>query len=300
MMKRNQIITALFSVLLLTAGSLKAQDSVSAPRDYKGEVAVSMYGPAAAGMPFSGDIDWKSKRGYSLGFGADYTHWFNQNIGLAAGLKITYLTTTQESGAFNEEVGGTLPVTGLGNQQVVVNASATQASETKTMTFVEIPVRLALEKNDFYCNLGASLAIALTNYSQYSYSTDGYALEQVTSMGITMPAPVPLSLNDNKSGNIFQSTDLAWPVYVLVGGELGYRFRLDEQNAISLGLFGRYGLLQSKPDGDDQSFTLQNDRIGVNMPSATTHVDKMGYYEIGLRIAYHYGVVEKKVLPPQK
>ena len=289
-MNKKQTIIAALAAMLLISGGLRAQDTVANGRAYRGEVAVSVYGPAVAGMPFSGDLDWKMKSGYSLGFGADYTHWFTDNIGLAAGLKLTYLTNSQDAPAFSEEVRGTLPVAGLGNQDVVVVASATKVSETRTMSFLEIPVRLALEKNDFYFNLGASVSVALTSHSDYAYSTDGYAVTQVPGMGITMPAPVPVSLEDNKEGNLFQNSDISWPFYVMVGGELGYRFRMDDQNAVSLGLFGRYGLLKSSPDGDAQSFNLANDKIGVVQPSATTHVDNMGYYAIGLRIAYHYGV----------
>ncbi|MBR1517443.1 MAG: hypothetical protein IJ620_04800 [Bacteroidales bacterium] len=278
------------AAVLLSVGSLHAQSAETKGRNYRGELSVSVYGPAVAEMPFDGDIDWESKLGYSFGFGADYTYWFNKNIGLMAGLKIAYLTTNQESGSFDEDVRGILPVTGLGNQQVVVNVSATQSSETKAMTFAQIPVRIALKLSDFYCNVGASLSVAVTNYSEYGYSTNSYALEQVASMGVTMPTPVPLTLKDSKTGNIFQNRDLTWPVYILVGGELGYRFRFDDQNAVSLGIFGRYGGLNSKPEGGDQSFRLENGQISVNQPSATTHVDKMGYYEIGLRIAYHYGL----------
>ena len=44
-------------------------------------------------------------------------------------------------------------------------------------------------------------------------------------------------------------------------------------------------------DGKYYNFsTLTNGNITAIQPSTTTIVDKMGYYEIGLRIAYHYGI----------
>lgn len=292
-MHKKQTIISLIAVMLLAAGSLKAQDSVSVTpttRDYRGEITGSVYGPAAAGLPFSGDIDWKVTTGYSMGFGADYTHWFSKNIGIAAGLKITYLTGTQKSSAFTDDITGTLPVAGIGDQSVVVKASATEASELRTMTFIEIPVRLALEYNNIYCNLGVSLSLGVTSFSNYTFEGNSNALSEVTSMGIAMNPTMPLSVDNTTRGSVFGNGDLPFPVMGLIGGELGYRFCLDERNAISLGLFGRYGLLRYNPDGDGQAFRLANNKIEALQPSASSHVDKVGYYELGLRIAYHYGV----------
>ena len=305
-MNKKKMIMASLAVALLSMGSLRAQNNSSAntmaPTEvYFQEVAVSLYGPGAAAVPFKGgDADWNSKMGYAIGLGGDYTYWFSRNVGIVAGLKLTYMTSSNECSNYSADFSGALSLTNNGSALgLPVNTIADLkgqvgfVNETRTMSFLEIPVRLALTKNDFYLNLGLSMNVALTNYAEYTYDDPVYLIKGLPTMGITLPN-VPVRLNDMRSNKLFQNNDSDWPFFVMVSAEAGYKFRLDSRNAISLGLYGRYAFLQNTPDGELQPFNLSNVKVSCAQPSATSMVEKIGYYEFGLRIAYHYGVGKPK------
>ena len=279
-------IAVLLTAILIVAMPLNAQNSTCIKP--QGEIAVSVYGPAMASLPFVSDFEWNDNHGYSMGFGADYTHWYNRHFGLTAGFKITYLTHSQTSGVINENFNGTMPMTGLGATSVVMRGTANTVNETQTMTFAEIPLRLSFEAYNAYFNIGAALSVALTDYSDFSYSGNGYAITGLPDMGVTLSNAVPISLNGRTRSSNFPS-ELSRTIYGLACAELGYKFRFDNRNAVSLGVFGRYAFLPAKTE-NNKTFNLTNGNITAIQPSTTTIVDKMGYYEIGLRIAYHYGI----------
>ncbi|MBQ4376079.1 MAG: hypothetical protein II793_00100, partial [Bacteroidales bacterium] len=229
-------IALLLTAILLAAVPLKAQNSTTCLKP-KGEIAVSVYGPAMASLPFKSDFEWNDNRGYSMGFGADYTHWYNRHFGLTAGFKITYLTHSQTSGIINENFNGTMPMTGLGATSVVMRGTANTVNETQTMTFAEIPVRLSFEAGNAYLNLGAALSVALTDYSDFAYNGTGYAVTELPDMGVSLPVEVPVQLNGRTRNSNFPS-ELSRTVYGLLSAELGYKFRFDHRNAVSLGIFG--------------------------------------------------------------
>lgn len=306
-MNKKQIILTTVVVALLGVGSLMAQNTSSAntmaPEEvtYQ-DVVVSVYAPGVAAMPFKGgDADWTTKIGYAVGLGADYTYWFSRHVGFSAGLKLTYMTNTQKCENFSTDFSGPLSVTTSGsavntpsNTLVDLRGRATNVSELRTMTFAEIPVRLSFANDDFYGNIGVAVDVAVTNYSSFSYEGTSYQITGLPTMGISLPN-VPVSLEDTKTGSNLQSTDAGWPFYVLLAAEAGYKFKLDDHNTISLGLYGRYAVVDSKPNGELNAFNLNsNRRVYVAQPSATPMVEKIGYYEFGLRIAYHYGIGSTK------
>ena len=302
-MNTKHFIIGAMALVVLGVGSrtLQAQNALAPEELPLNEVTVAFY-PGAAATPFKGgDADWNSKFNYAVGFGGDYTYWFNKTIGVSAGLKLTYMSNTQESEKFSTVFEGTLPVAGIagGNTGVRLRSTTETVSETRTMSLVEIPIRLSLNFNDIYANIGVSLATAITNYGSHSYGETDYVMTELTTAGVMLP-DVPVQLPDSRVGSTFQSEDISWPFHVMLAAEAGYRFRMDDRNAISLGLYGRYALTQNSPDGKNQPMTLSRNRVSTAQPSTTALVEKIGYTEFGLRIAYHYGVGEKKVVSPQE
>lgn len=287
-MRLTTKISFLLATLLVTATTLTAQNAMAPNHRPDGEIAVSVYGPAMASLPFRSDFEWNDNRGYSMGFGADYTRWLNTYIGLSAGFKITYLTHNQTSGVIHENFAGTIPMNGNSTTSVLMQGTSTNVTETQTMTFAEIPLRISFEAYNAYLNIGAALSVALTDYSDFSYGGNGYAITGLPDMGVTLPNAVPVALKGRTRSSNFPSK-LSRTIYGLACAELGYKFRFDNRNAVSLGVFGRYAFLPANTE-NNKTFTLTNGNIIAIQPSTTTIVDKMGYYEIGLRIAYHYGI----------
>lgn len=293
-MNKKKIVICTLAALLLGAGSLKAQNKMAPKEMIPHEISISFLCPGTMATPFTGSlVDWSSKPKYAIGFGADYTYWFNPHIGIMAGFKFNYVNNTQEGGEFQADFNGTLTVNGVGFTHADVHAVTTGVSESHTMFLAEAPVRLALSLGGAYLNLGVSIATAITDYGYYAYDQTTYTVSELTDMGVTLP-DVPVTLKENLEGETFQTEDARWPFYVLLAGELGYKFRMDMRNAISLSLYGRYALNQNNPDGHNAPYRLHRDNIYVTQPSTTSMVEKIGYYECGLRIVYHYGAGKKK------
>lgn len=294
------VVAGTLTAMILAFGghAMQAQNKMAPIEMPFNEVSVSVYGPSVASVPFAdGTAKWNDKLGYALGIGADYTYWFGRHVGIAAGLKVSYMNTRQRSEAFATDFTGTLPISTLGRTGVSLHGTAASISEMQTITFVEVPVRLALTFKKIYLNLGISAATEITNFSTFGYDAPAYNITDLTEMGIHS-LNVPVKLTDNKNGVTFQNTDAGWPFFVLLSFEGGYKFCFDKRNALSLGLYGRYALTQSEAKGDKQPFTLANDRVSTALPSATDMVKSLGYYEFGLRITYHYGVGQKRTVMP--
>ena len=89
-MKKTSIILGLiiFNFQFSIFNSLSAQES-ELPRH---EVSVNFQGLGFGSMPFSGDQDWNDHAGLSLGFGMNYTYWFNNHVGFRTGLRLNSLS----------------------------------------------------------------------------------------------------------------------------------------------------------------------------------------------------------------
>ena len=290
-MKKKHIIVTALTALLFSTGGIQAQERTDMPA-YRDELGVSIYGLSLASMPFEGNVQWKDKMGMALGLGADYTRWFNANMGLTAGLKLSILEHNQEVGPVDMTFQGTHNIVGIGETSVTMLAENTSIREGQTWAFIEIPVRFSLKHDNLYCNLGLSLSFAAAHSTNYAYECESYNITGVPALGISS-APVPVEL-EGRTYSHTQRSKLKNPVYCMLSAEAGYLFRYDDRNAVSLGLYGRYGLNKCKTDAADESLVMNNGQISVVQPSLSGIVDKMGYYEIGLRITYHYGLVKKK------
>lgn len=293
-MNKRQIMICAVSALMLAFGGqrLQAQENAEGTA-CRGELGVSLYAPSVASMPFTGHSDWETKTGSSFGFGADYTHWFNEHVGLTGGLRFTMLINKQRLETANMAFQGVHNVVGFGVTGVKMLAQGVTIQEEQTLSFLEIPVQVSLTKNNWYLNLGASLALGLSAASNYDYDIEAYNITAVPALGIALPAPVPATLDNHREGET-GSGKLKRPVYGLLNAEVGYRFNFDDQNAVTLGLYGRYGINKCKLEEDNDPITLDKNKVNVQAPALTSLVEKVGYYEVGLRITYHYGFNKKK------
>lgn len=292
-MNKKQTMICALAALLLSAGSLRAQDNGNSPA-YRGELGVSIYMPTLASMPFEGSLEWKDKLGVSYGIGADYTYWFNQFLGLSGGLRYTLIEHNQEVAVPQMKFNGTHTITAFGLTDVTMLAKDININEEHTVNMLEIPLMINLKKNNAYLNLGVSLAFALSHNANYGYKVASFSITDVPAMGITLPAPVPVTLDGNIEEVHSEPTSLDKIFLCELGAEVGYLFRYNDRNAVSVGLFGRYGLNKLESTSTDNPYILANGHIAALQPSTTNMIDNMGYYEVGLRITYHYGLGKKK------
>ena len=286
------------AMALLGTSAVQAQEK-ELPRH---EVSVNFQGLGFGSMPFSGDKDWDNHAGLSLGFGMNYTYWFNDHVGFRTGLRLNSLTHSQSLDNLNIPFNATMSLSSLGlpggsgNTNVSLLGTATAIDEQMQYTFVELPLQLALRCDNLFLHVGVSLAKAVKATASYSYEEPDCSITALPDLGITMPSPVPVTLGGEKE-RVAKNRDIAKPFYCLLDAEVGYTFHVHEATSLSVGLFGRLAPVSYSTDADKDVYTVHVNNpptYTVEQPSTTKLVEKMGYYEVGLNVALNLGIGAKQ------
>ena len=217
------------AMALLGTSAVQAQEK-ELPRH---EVSVNFQGLGFGSMPFSGDKDWDNHAGLSLGFGMNYTYWFNDHVGFRTGLRLNSLTHSQSLDNLNIPFNATMSLSSLGlpggsgNTNVSLLGTATAIDEQMQYTFVELPLQLALRCDNLFLHVGVSLAKAVKATASYSYEEPDCSITALPDLGITMTSPVPVTLGGEKE-RVAKNRDIAKPFYCLLDAEVGYTFHVHE------------------------------------------------------------------------
>lgn len=294
-MKHTKNLIAILLVLTACNVTLKAQDPT--PRH---EVSAS-FGLGLDGMPFKGPVDWKSNNGFIVAPGLGYTFWFNQHVGLQTGIVLKHVSyaTEYNSGAVENDFTGMLPMNAdtYGNTTANIHGTASSCMEKQSYDFIEIPIHVALTWNNVYGNFGFSYAKAVFSSAKYSYDEVRYTITDLPDMGVTMPSPVPVALNTAAEGKV-ENGSMYRPSFFLFDGEVGYRFSPNptakDQLRFGVGLYGRCALNSYMPEVTGEMFSLENGKVSTAQPSTTGLVEKIGYYEFGLRLSLLLGFGKAK------
>lgn len=289
-MKTSKVTIAL-AVALCLLGLPKAQAQDANTH----ELSLSFQGIGIGSMPFSGSASWNDNPGLSLGFNVGYTYWLNQRVGLRTGLRFNRMAYSQKIQNLDLPFSAVLPLSsigipgGTGNTTVNLHSAASAIEESRHYYFLELPLQAALRFDQVYLNLGISLSKAVSADGKYEYADPACEIEALPELGITMPAPVPMTMTGEKEGSV-KNADMAKPFYLLLDAEAGYNFRINEVTSIGVGLFGRFAPFAYKTDNTPDHYAIHDDAtFNVIQPAASTLVEKMGYYEVGLSLGVNFG-----------
>lgn len=288
-MAHRKNITVTLLALLACSIQLQAQDAM--PR-HEVTGAVS-FGPVA--MPFHGNAEWTAKNGFGISGNAAYTLWFNSHVGIQAGIGIKHLETMteQSAGPLDFTLSGILPLNNLGivgfdgNTLANIHATAASCDEKQYYTFLEVPLRAALAWNNFYGNVGVAYAKAVKSWAKYSYNDVRYEITGLPEMEVTPPAPVPVNLTGTTAGKV---TDDAMykPSFLLFDGEIGYRFTTNPEDKMrltfGLSLYTRCALSRFATETVAEPLAIESTTVTAALPSSTSLVDNIGFYECGIRL----------------
>ena len=278
-------------VILLVLTSVRLQAQEPSPR----HEVTPFLGMGLSSMPFSGPVSWEDHPGLSFGFGADYTYWLNRHFGLQAGLRMDWMSHRQMSGAIDLPFSGRLPMSsvgitgGTGTTTVDMRGTVSCISEKQNYTFLELPIRLAMRWDGLYGNVGVSLAKAVEGKAEYSYDDVTYMVAALPDLGVTLPTPVPITLAGVTDGKVEQG-EMYKPLFLLLGAEAGYRFDISDWFGLGAGVYGHLALPKYKTGSDNEVFPLKEETINLSQPSKTALVEKIGYYEVGIRLSAFLGL----------
>ena len=91
-------------------------------------------------------------------------------------------------------------------------------------------------------------------------------------------------------------------INVMLGAELGYEFRFANQNTLGIGVYANYSVYTLYTNNTDKASLVTinelpatNKPAVVNVLSATdTYNKKLGYFDVGLKLAYHFNWIRSE------
>jgi len=284
MLRKNGINIMIIVVLVLTTNNTIAQGSRC-----QHEIGGSIFAPAIASLSYHGPVAWKNEVGVNWGIGANYTYWINNNIGVSTSLKFTLSNSSHITNDAEALFNSTVPIDGYGNTNVTVRSTIGTVSESQTTSMLEIPICFAWHYQSLYINTGFAFMACLSNYANYTYEHSEYAVIAVPDMGITTPFPIPVDLPE-RGMSPQGMNDRNLPLFCLLAIDANYRFFNYGNNTFSVGIYGRYALNTYKYNAKSPIYMMSSEMVTSNLPSTTDLVERVGYYEIGLRLSYNYGI----------
>lgn len=287
-MKKTLIILGLliFNLQFTTSNSLMAQEEMS-----KHELSASFQGLGLGSMPFYGPVKWDDQPNLTLGFGINYNYWFNTHFGVRTGVRLNRLSHNQRISNLDYPYTVSTPLTsGSAPTTVNLHGSATTLQEEQQYNFIELPIQLAMRCKGMFVNLGISLAKAIHATGDYSYTDPACDITALPDLGIYPTASVPMTLNGTTEGSV-KNANMAKPFYCLLDAEAGYNFPVGETSSLAVGLFGSFAPITHKTGSNVEVYNLRQDAsYTVTQPSASTLVEKIGYYELGLSLGVNFGL----------
>ena len=285
---------------MLLSGMAAQAQQVPAKEHPHHELGIQFQGLGIAAMPFDGKVSWESKPGLSLGVMGNYTYWFGQHFGLRLGLRYNYMSHSQEVSNVNLPYSVQLPAesigypSGTGMTTVEMVATADKITENQTYGYLEVPLQAAFKFGGFNFAVGAALSRAHHGKADYEYVNPASHITALPDLGTTITTPVPMTLASPTTGEV-NGSDVEKPLYFLLAGDIGYRFRIGEKSSLNLGIYGRWSPTKYKVDNQIAIFPVNDDATyTVAQPSMTKLVDKMGYYEVGVTLGVNFGMYGPK------
>lgn len=286
----------LISLLVLAACGNVLQAQEVTPRH---EVSASLQGGIAS-MPFHGSVSWKDTPGFSLGFGVNYTYWFSEKYGFRTGLRLNRMSHNQKTENLDLPFDAMLPLSsigivgGSGLTTVSLRGFASTVEEHRQYTFIELPLQLAMRFDRVHLAFGISLAKAFSAEGDYNYRDLGYSVTALPDLGVTLPAPVDVPLVGESEG-IVNNADMVKPFFWMLAIDAEYKFYTSNFMGLGLGLYGRYAPVAYNVNDPAQVFDIQSDAsYRVVLPSTTTLVDRVSYYEVGVSLNVSFGHYSSK------
>ena len=233
--------------------------------------------------------DMSKRMGFDALLDLQYAHyWQNKNehlFGLLVGLSVGYAQSGLKDG-INEQYTLTSPE----NELINYTVKSDKVSETNRQIQLEIPLMFSMIlKNGFFLNVGPRIMLPVyTPYTEKFSHTD--IIADFTDFGVTVPNELATGklLDDKYTGK----SDNKMKLNILLGIELGYEWTFNNGNSLGLGAYADYGWSTYSHDTKnvrliDISALQSPASVGVNSAS-DSFTKKMGYFDAGVKVAYHF------------
>ena len=274
-------------------------DTIRTKQNFGGKYdrfTIGLRGGASALMHHATEGNWTC--GGDVILDLQYAHYWTKDgrpvdLGLIVGLGVGYqqsgLRKDSDQTSFNK---GTFDYTVL----------VKNVKETDHQLQLEVPLMFSLiHQNGLFFNVGPKFMIPVytpynqsvdvnnTHISAYDHQTGVTVQDEVVTGKYTGQQP------EGKNGIQFN-------VNVMLTAEIGYEWILKSGNSLGLGAYANYSVYNSFKNNNTSTEGLFNltaptesSAAILDVKSATqTYADKLGYFDAGVKIAYHFNFPKKR------
>ena len=256
---------------------------------------IGLRGGAASLMHKSDNPNSSWKIGFDAMLDLQYAHYWKKfdkkmQYGLLLGLSAGYARS-----AFSCSADNALPRVSTSDGNIDYNISAESVKEANSQLQLEIPIMFSMvHEKGFFLNLGPRIGIPVVGWFNQKI-TDPKIVATFVEEGV----PVTNALITGVVTDEQAKTNGKWKpatMNLMLGGELGYEHTFANKNSFAIGIYGGYSvytLYNNDVTGksiitiDSAPATGKPAVVGIH--SATeSYVSGLGYFDVGLKLAYHF------------
>ena len=273
------------------------QDSIKSEQKFRhnyDRFTIGVRGGASALMHHADQGNWTC--GGDVVLDLQYAHYWAKDgrpvdLGLIVGLGIGY----QQSGLKKDS-----DLTTFTKGTVDYTVLAKDVKETDHQLQLEVPLMFSLiHENGLFFNVGPKFMIPVyTPYNQ-TVNQDGTHISAVfQETGVTV---VDEEVTGVYKGQQPESQNgIQFNINVMLTAELGYEWTLKSGNSLGLGAYANYSVFntfKNTPNAEglfNLTAPSDTDKAHLDVLSATrAYADKLGYFDAGVKVAYHFNFPKK-------
>lgn len=273
-------------------------DSIHSKQNFRGgydRFTIGVRGGAASLLHQAVKGNWTC--GGDVLLDLQYAHYWTKDgrpvdLGIITGLSVGYaqsgLKTAYDSTSFTDA-------------NVDYTVVARDIKETDHTIQLEVPVMFSLiHESGFFFNIGPKFMVPV--YSPYKQTVDQantHISAYVHETGVTViDNPVTGQYTGQQPTT---ANGIQFKINIMLTAEIGYEWTLNSGNSLGLGAYANYSVFNTYSNAVSTKglFNLtaptDNDIFKLDVLSATkTYADKIGYFDAGIKVAYHFNFPKKK------
>ena len=273
------------------------QDSLKSEQKFRhnyDRFTIGVRGGASALMHHADQGNWTC--GGDVVLDLQYAHYWAKDgrpvdLGLIVGLGIGY----QQSGLKKDS-----DLTTFTKGTVDYTVLAKDVKETDHQLQLEVPLMFSLiHESGLFFNVGPKFMIPVYTPYKQTVNQDGTHISAVfQETGVTV---VDEEVTGVYKGQQPESKNgIQFNINVMLTAELGYEWTLKSGNSLGLGAYANYSVFntfKNTPNAEglfNLTAPSDTDKAHLDVLSATrAYADKLGYFDAGVKVAYHFNFPKK-------
>lgn len=289
------------------------KEKENAPEVVKSEIdrfSIGLRGGVASMLHQTTDAangNWKP--GFDVLLDLQYAHYWQQGTAPSMGI-LTGLSVGYDRSIVTSKYDTVMPITTDADGDQVQYTLSGNAREVDGQVILEVPLMFSLVTNNgFFFNVGPRFQLPVYNHFKQTITDGNISLYNITK-GVTVAneAVIGELTADQKT---WKASEARSKFNILLSAELGYEWRLHNNNSVGLGVYANYGLTSLYNNtASGQLFTVGTpDQLGgkanqVDVFTTTaaytegngfklSNNNGLGFFDCGVKLNYNFNWIKR-------